>query len=357
MRAGLGALRASTTVSDVQAVAVAKHEHAATSRWLHGPLTDALLGWCFLPVAVVVHLLEPNLSAVKTLVGMVFLLSFAHQPLTLGLVYGDPVQRAAHRKLYQWAPLVAAVAIFIGLSVSLTLVAAMAALWNAEHTLMQRYGLMRIYGRKVGDQNGPLEKPMLIVWLIAAVAFIGGYVNLEDLVARLGLDETNARGVRLLDPLRTPAQILFWLAAAVGVALAMRWWRAERALGAAASRPKHLYTLGTIGLLVAVMIDPIAGVAGYVAAHAIEYYAVVHRSLRTRRDDAPVARATSSNLRRFAVYAAYFGAIAAFVWATADMLNGRVYAFAILFFGALHILYDGFVWKLRRPNVAASLGL
>ncbi|MCE9623752.1 MAG: hypothetical protein K8R99_15540 [Actinomycetia bacterium] len=341
----------------MQAVDVAKRQTVATSRWLHGPLSDTLLGWCFLPVAVVVHLLGPNLSAVQTVVGLVFLLSFAHQPLTLGLVYGDPVQRAAHRKLYQWAPAVATVAIFIGLSVSLTLVAAIAALWNAEHTLMQRYGLMRIYGRKVGDQNGPLEKPMLIVWLVAALAFIGAYVDLEDLVLRLGLDETNARGVRLLDPLRVPAQVLFWVAAVVGFGLAMRWWRAERALGAAASRPKHLYTLGTIGLLVAVMIDPIAGVAGYVAAHAIEYYAVVHRSLRTRRDDAPVARATRSGLRRFAVYAAYFGAITAFVWATADVLDGRVYAFAILFFGALHILYDGFVWKLRRPNVAASLGL
>ena len=341
----------------VQAVAVAKHHNVASSQWLHGPVSDTLLGWCFLPVAIVVHMLGPNLSAVQTVVGLVFLLSFAHQPLTLGLVYGDPVQRAAHRKLYRLAPIVATVAIFIGLSVSLTLVAAVAALWNAEHTLMQRYGLMRIYGRKAGDQNGPLEKPMLIVWLIAALAFIGAYVDLGDLVLRLGLDETNARGVRLLDPLRVPAQILFWVSAVVGVWLAMRWWRAERALGAAASRPKHLYTLGTIGLLVAVMIDPIAGVAGYVAAHAIEYYAVVHRSLRIRRDDAPVARATRSSVRRVAVYASYFGAIALFVWATADMLDGRVYAFAILFFGALHILYDGLVWKLRRPHVAASLGL
>ena len=341
----------------MQTVAVAERHTVAKSQWLHSPLSDTLLGWCFLPVAVVVHLLGANLSAVQTVVGAVFLLSFAHQPLTLGLVYGDPVQRAAHRKLYTWAPLVATLAIFIGLSVSLTLVAAIAALWNAEHTLMQRYGLMRIYGRKVGDQNGPLEKPMLIVWLIAALAFIGGYVNLEDLVLRLGLDDTNARGVRLLDPLRVPAQILFWVAAAVGVALAARWWRAERALGAAASRPKHVYTLGTIALLAAVMIDPIAGVAGYVAAHAIEYYAVVHRSLRGRRDDAPVARVTRSSARRLAVYVAYFGAITAFIWATADMLDGRVYAFAILFFGALHILYDGFVWKLRRPQVAASLGL
>jgi hypothetical protein len=31
---------------------------------------------------------------------VIFVVSFAHQPLTLGLVYGDPVQRAAHRRLY-----------------------------------------------------------------------------------------------------------------------------------------------------------------------------------------------------------------------------------------------------------------
>jgi len=45
----------------------------------------------------------------------------------------------------------------------------LAALWNAEHTLMQRYGVMRIYGRKAGDDHGRLEKPMLIAWLIRNV--------------------------------------------------------------------------------------------------------------------------------------------------------------------------------------------
>ena len=39
--------------------------------------------------------------------GVIFLISFAHQPLTLGLVYGDPAQRDAHRALYRWAPWVA----------------------------------------------------------------------------------------------------------------------------------------------------------------------------------------------------------------------------------------------------------
>jgi hypothetical protein len=137
----------------------------------------------------------------------------------------------------------------------------------------------------------------------------------------------------------------------------VRWWRAERSLGTAASRAKHLYALGTLGLVVMVMVDPIAGVAGYVAAHAIEYFAVVHRSLRTRSDDAPVAQATRTAPRRLAMYALYFALIAAIVVGTTMTRAHTVYAFAILFFGALHILYDGFVWKLRRPSVAASLGI
>src|SRR4029079_5706473 len=92
-----------------------------------------------------------------------------------------------------WAPWVAFTLIVIGLNVSLSLVALMAGLWNAEHTLMQRYGVMRIYGRKAGDQQGGLEKPMLIVWLVAGIAYIGGYVDLQQLVHKLGMGGTNAR--------------------------------------------------------------------------------------------------------------------------------------------------------------------
>ena len=329
---------------------------ARPNLWMHGPLVDGLLGWCFLPIAVVVHFTEPHLTQVQALVGIIFLISFAHQPLTLGLVYGDPAQREAHRRLYTWAPLCAAALIMLGLSISLGLVAIMAGLWNAEHTLMQRYGVLRIYGRKAGDDNGRLEKPMFIVWLVTAIAFIGAYVDLEDLALKLGLDANNTRAVKSLDPVHGLALVLFWVGAVASVVLAARWWRAERALGRP-SPAKHLYALGTLGLVVAVMVDPIAGVAGYVAAHAIEYFAVVHRSLRTRRDDAPVAVATSTPWRRLGVYVLYFAFIATIVVTFGSVLDGQLYAYAILFFGALHILYDGFVWKLRRPNVAASLGI
>ena len=38
---------------------------------------------------------------------------------------------------------------------------------------------------------------------------------------------------------------------------------------------------------------------------------------------------------------------------------GTVTAYALVVFtlGGMHVFYDGFIWKLRRPNVANSLGV
>ena len=33
------------------------------------------------------------------------------------------------------------------------------------------------------------------------------------------------------------------------------------------------------------------------------------------------------------------------------------YTFAVLFLGGLHVFYDGFIWKLRRPSVARGFAL
>lgn len=288
------------------------------------------------------------------------MVSFAHQPLTLGLVYGDPAQRSAKRWLYRIAPVVAALAVLIGIHVSLTLVALIAGLWNAEHTLMQRYGVMRIYGRKAGDTNGGLEKPMLIAWLVTALTFLGGYVDLQGLLLKINMGGTNADSVRLLDRLSTVAAWLFWPSLIVSAVLLVRWTRVERASGRGIGTAKDWYVAATFGLVLAVMIDPIAGIFGYVAAHSIEYFGIVHTSLRRRAatgDVSPVARSTSTAWRRTGVYSLYALVILAVMYVTLEFWGGTLYAFAVLYFGALHILYDGFVWKLRKPATAASLGI
>ncbi len=294
-----------------------------------------------------------NVDLTREVMIVAFLVSFAHQPLTLGLVYGDRDQRDAHPRLFRWGPIIAVAAISLGWAISFTAVAVVAALWNAEHTLMQRYGVMRIYGRKNGDNHGRIEKPAMIAMLVAGIASIGAFADRESMIDRLGLGRTNASGVRVLDRFERLATVLFWVALIVAAVLVIRWVARERRSGG--SWPKTVYAIGTTGLVAAVVFDPVAGVAGYVAAHAIEYFAVVDSSLRRRTDLQPVARLTSSSKRRTLVYTGYFVAIMAIVTAAKSITNG--YAVVILLFGFLHVLYDGFVWKLRRPAVAVSLGI
>jgi hypothetical protein len=162
---------------------------------------------------------------------------------------------------------------------------------------------------------------------------------------------------------RHPPAWLFWvLAAAVGTVAGGGVGGVRSARSACCGQPAQapLHGAATLGLVVAVMVDPIAGVGGYVAAHAIEYFAVVHRSLRTRTDTAPVA--TAHSLQRAVapcgVSSPTSPLVALFVWFTFGVARRQgVRVRDPVLFGALHILYDGFVWKLRRPQVAASLGI
>jgi len=328
------------------------------ARYLHGPATDVAVGLAWVPFALGAHLLEGTTRWLGVLVASVMLLSFTHQPLTLGLVYGDREQLARRPLLYVLSPVVFVGLIALGLHVSLALVAAIAGLWNAEHTLMQRYGVTRLYGRKVGDDHGPLEKPMLVSWLVLALVVTAASTRTPGLVRKIGFGSTNATAVRLLTDLRPLAGWLLLPVVAVVVALAARWLSAERALGPRANPAKHFYVASTAALFLVILVDPIAGLVGYVASHAVEYFVVVHRSLKGRAGTTSlVARATTTPSRRAGLYVAYLGGIVAFAAVTYDLDGGQVYRFAVLLLGALHIFYDGFIWKLRRPAVASSLGL
>ena len=104
----------------------------------------------------------------RWLVSATLLFSFAHQPLTLWLVYGDASQRHARRRLVLWAPVVALLAVSVGMSVRPDLLALVAGVWNVAHTLRQRYGVSRLYGRLAGI-DCPGDNRLLWSWLVLAV--------------------------------------------------------------------------------------------------------------------------------------------------------------------------------------------
>jgi len=332
----------------------------ARPRWIRSARVDVALAFAWLPFALVAHAIAGNGDALATLLGATFLLSFLHQPLTLPLVYADRDQLAARRRLYAVTPLVFVVAIVVGLWWSVTVVAIAAGLWNAEHTLMQRYGITRIYGRKVGQDEGSLEKAMLVSWLVLAVVWVGADPHTRARVDALPLGDTNTRGLHVLTDLRPWATALLLPAIAVVAIVAARWLRAERVRWQAgtANPAKAMYVASTAVLFAWIVADPIAGFVGYVGAHAVEYFAIVHQSLGARYVDGSggalgrIARRPSGQRTFFVAYLAVFVAL---VVVEKSYGSAYVYTFTVLLLGGLHVFYDGFIWKLRKPSTARGL--
>ena len=336
-------------------------------RWIHRGAVDVAMALCWVPFAVAGHALEGHGVVLTTFVSGVFLLSFAHQPLTLALVYGDGEQFALRRAVFAVSPFVFVVAVVVALHVSVLALALVAGLWNAEHTLMQRYGITRIYGRKAGQSKGGLERALLVSWLLVAVLRVASDPATPARLRQLDMGGTNELAVRTLTRFASPAAVLAVPALLVAAVVAGAWVAAERRRGPDANPAKWFYVASTAALFGVILVDPIAGLMGFVGAHSLEYFVIVHQSLGQRYGQgaepgsaparSPLGRAVRARTGRIGFLAAYLGLIVA----TVSLLEwrGSAEAYLIVFFtlGGLHVFYDGFIWKLRRPAVARSLAI
>ncbi len=332
-------------------------------RWIHRPVVDLAIAFCWVPVVALVRYVEPSRSTLAIVMSGVFLLSFLHQPLTLALVYGDGERYRQHRHVYRWSPLLFVAAIVGLLYFNLVLLAIIGGLWNAEHTLMQRYGLTRIYGRKGGDDHGRVERGLLIALLVSALAWTAADTDTPQRLRQVSLGGNNRRGVEALTSFADVARWLVVPLIVVTVVLFARWLWLEARRGADANPAKWAYMGATVALVSTMFVDPVAGLMGYVAAHAVEYFVIVHQSLGRRyvaNDAAPASplrhavRARPGRVGFLAAYVALvLGIVTALQWWAPVVVFGAVY-FTL---GALHIFYDGFLWKLRDPKVAASLAV
>jgi len=314
--------------------------------WIRSARADVALALAWVPFAVCVEALRDNSDQLATFLGVVALVSFVHQPLTLPLVYGDRAQFAARRRLFTLAPFVLVGAIAVGWMISLTLVAVVGGLWNMEHTLMQRYVFVRIYGRKTGEDDGRVERLLLLSWLVVTLLSVAADPRTPNRVHALPLGEVNQEALDVLASLRPYASALLAVAVVVAAVLTVRWVRVERARGRSgtANRSKQFYVASTAAMFAwAVLVDPVAGLAGYAGAHAVEYFFIVDHRLAADR-----SRATR---RRF--FAIYLSVFAALLIALRRSDADTAYTATVLFLGGLHFLYDGFIWK-RRPVAATA---
>jgi hypothetical protein len=343
-------------------------------RWLYDRRTDALIIWSWVPLYVAAHLLTRQHSvtadrAVDSLLGWVLLVSLLHQPLTLLLVYGDKRQFNLRRQLFTWIPPVAIFVLVTAVVLKWWFIIPIAGAWQIYHTEQQRYGMLRIYGRKAGYGNARLDRAILYVPFL----FVLGLVALAPVTAnqlhRFGaqLGGPNVENIsRLLKSHSLILAATVPLAAAAAVVLALYARQEQQALrGGNANPAKWHYLAGTGVLTLGLAFDPAAGLIAFVAAHALEYVIVVDRTLRSRYAQSPGADAPSSLLsvlagtrtKRTALLVGFFAVFAVVDLQLRGVLPADAYLVVVYTVGLLHFLYDGFIWKTRKPAVAADFGV
>ena len=323
---------------------------------MQGAVPDAALALSWVPFALAGHAAEYGNRSLRELFAAVMFISFVHQPLTFPLVYGSPWRLAAHKRLFLWFPVGAAAVIAVATQVSMTAVALIGGLWNAEHILMQRYGIVRIYGRKANDDQGALERWLLVAWFLVPLLWVAATGRLQGILARLSSGSVDAAAASQFASRIGEARLGLALAGLAAVYLTARWVRQERRRSGPPNPGKWLYLGSTAGMFALAAVDPVAGVIGFVASHSVEYFTLVGRSVaaESRHPGALgcVARLRHGRLIFFAAYAVV--ATAAFV-GLYRVAPASVLLLAVLTIGAVHFFYDAFIWKLRKREVAASL--
>lgn len=327
---------------------------SADAGWLQGPVADIAMAFVWVPFAVAAHLAANAPGQLRWLVATTLLFSFAHQPLSLWLVYGDERQREAYRALFKWAPVVVVAAVAAGTAVQPAVVALAAGAWNLAHTLRQRYGLSRLYGRRSGVDCGA-DNRLLWAWLVAAVVIAVAGTDLAALTRQLALDARTATAVDALASARAVAISLVPVAGAVALVLTARSVRAERHREVH-SLPRLVYLGSTAMLLVVLAVEPVTGFVAYVGAHAAEYFFVV----RWRVDRAAAKRTVGDRVGALACHVGGGGTLALYaavivpltVWVAASR-DSDIGVMVVLTLGALHLLYDGFIWRTPRPAPAS----
>lgn len=368
--------------------------HAQARPWLVGPWFDsACIAWAWVPFYVFIvfvlgldgswsrggrdgHGTEPGLGLAMLLALGV---SYVHRHYTFLLVYGDAETFRQRARAYTLLPAALFVVLALILSwqgdLSVELagqrlapwmgVLLVTGAWNMWHTIMQRHGISRIYAGKAGgglQAQAHGRRDLHLLWSLVALTAVVTTMFRPSTFAGIG----NARRMlHAIDPLLHGALGWSVLLAVVGVVavVSVRWLRHERAaaLTLRDRMPRLGFLLSTVTLLaVFVAHGPVIGYLCFGVAHAIEYVCFFHVFGRLKFASREPSRrgVVGGMLARPLVWGPVFALVLGGVFfALVDHRKSEPYLVYYTATSLLHFLYDGWIWKVRKPEVARPLGL
>jgi hypothetical protein len=249
-------------------------------------------------------------------------------------------------------------------------------LWNFWHTYMQKFGILRLYRAKdsaaVQDRTPAwVDKYLVLCWVPLYFTYLGP--RYKELIfangshvrgpaaAIISVMEKYGRGLILPSALIAAGGVGIWL-----------WneWRAQRFKNRARMSAAIGTTLISTALLWA---HPVKAFIAFAFSHAVEYMVFVWAYQRRRYARPRPAPSVMERLLRYPktwylCFTVPFAAIAftEALWGVVIMKGAR----PIVFFGLagsawllyyavyeslVHFYMDGFLWKMRRPDVRQNI--
>jgi len=364
--------------------------------WLRSALWDlTLLGFCWVPFylwvvwglgldgswAGVTANGTGNRAALALASAVALGITYVHRHYTFILVYGDAGTFSRRARDFILAPVIVIASLILIrggwgagrvhlnlFDIELTfrpwmLILTLTGLWNVWHTLMQRYGISRIYAGKLGNglqDRSHGRRELGLMW--ASVALVGCLAVLFRASTFAGV--RNARKVYgTFEPFIQGGigwAVLAVISGLVGW-LAYRWARVEFSTPTPLRlRIPRLCFLASTTCLLAIFVvhGPIVGYLCFGVAHALEYVAFVHHFGQKKFAHATNSGIVARLLRRPLMFAPMvIGLLVTAYLLLRDYRRMDVYVIYYTGTSLLHFLYDGWIWKVRRPEVARPLGV
>jgi len=344
-------------------------QNSNVNRWIINPYSDSLffIGTPLLSLCVLLFASRYFPSADIALFVLAFFAVGHHLP-GLMRAYGEDDLFQRYKIRFIVSPII--IAVFVGWSVFNGHMGffIFLAVWDMWHFFMQHYGFMRIYENKRHKPSilsSRLDWWMTAVWFAYIIAASPHYmINFLERCHRYGfgfytwLDPENFGYAR---------EVIFFAALLISIVYILNLFLDYRR-GAPIVFPKlaiSLTTFATVYFSYVVLEDVILGYAITALAHDIQYFAIVWIY-----NNGVLKRSKSSGKSffrflfkdgRLRIIGFYFflimayGGIEATARATENYFVYDIVKVLIATSAFLHYYYDGFIWKLRKPEIRRNL--
>ncbi|MFI5323771.1 MAG: hypothetical protein ACHQ6U_09630 [Thermodesulfobacteriota bacterium] len=289
-----------------------------------------------------------------TLIILVLLFNFVHRHYTFALVYGQKEEFEKRKRSYILMPVAFALITLISIVAGVfKLLLVISVVWTIYHTVAQKYGFTRIYSRKADYGKAWIDKGIIYSWLIYFFFALGE--------KNVGILNQYQAGQFLIDSVGKYFHIftnVSYAALVVAIFFTVTYVVEEFNNRDKISLPKNLFVFSVLLLYSIFFYDLVIGYVMFGFSHAFEYIAFVNVFVNSKYTRRPEATSLFSRIsRKQWIYSGAFSVALAGICYLGIKYNENALAIYITGSSFLHFIYDGWIWKVRNPEVAKPLDI